>query len=289
MKCPIMMKVAWMPPKRLWGKLSPAAWKALKETKAIKSDLSIYRGVEKGNKKLMEVLSQKGWKLKEVPPSASKFKNVMRHPGSALSTYMGPLTLPLNKKIYIPTGNKAMAKSIGVPRAIIKRHEIDEAREAVRLGRNKSKFRLTGTEGMAGDKVTGGINKLLYGDKQTRSLLGAHMTPHVITRESNIMRALHPDTAQDFRYIRGGGESRIIKGVTGKRYGIDYLSSNDANKIMKNKKFKSPNGNFYDVPAPIDTKLSIKRQNKKLKKEDIKFRERMEMVSRLSHLAKDGK
>ena len=27
MKCPIMLKVAWLPPKRVWGKLSGKAWK----------------------------------------------------------------------------------------------------------------------------------------------------------------------------------------------------------------------------------------------------------------------
>jgi hypothetical protein len=58
-------------------------------------------------------------------------------------------------------------------------------------------------------------------------LTGAHLSPRVLTRESEMVRT-NPHLSNKFKDIRDTtGESRIVEKITGKKYGVDKMTGKD--------------------------------------------------------------
>jgi len=187
----------------------------IKKTKAIKGDREILKGIRTGNARLLNKLRHKGWELNKMKFRGSdpqdKVKSLMG-PHASSSLFEGKSINVYNKKSLL---GKGFHKVTGLHPDIALRHELMEAKHIEKVP--EIKFH---------------ISKKLFGTSMPKAM---HAHPDIITRESNLMRGLSGKYKNRFMKIRNKAESPVIKSITGKQYGKDYLSNADASKVLKSK------------------------------------------------------
>lgn len=195
----------------------------------IKPEEKYLKGMIQGNSNISKQIG-----VKSIP-AKTDFAKKMSAMGGGHVTYM-------DKNRNIRVRHQAY-KNDDIGREAFKRHEYFEVMDMKQAIKNPQRQNIVSKENadhiikFFGNKH---IGKNVANFKTPKpdlflnngQLVGSHMSPRVLTRESEMVRR-NPHLVQGMSKMRGfTGENKFIEKITGKRYGQDKMTSKDHRKAF---------------------------------------------------------